>query len=116
MSDHDQREALLRRDGFLIAIAGLSLLCGMNFSPYFEPGFILLRPVLVNLFITSPLLVFYFTSLFLGLAAVAIAGVPAAIYERMTGQSQSDSTSLMIWLAGCALLAMPPILRLVGVW
>ena len=114
MSEDQKREALLQQDGYFIAIAVFSLLCGMNFSPYFEPGFILLRPLLVNLFITSPLLVFYFTSLFLGLAAVVIAGVPAAIYERMAGLKQSDSTSMLIWAGGTALLAVPAILRMVG--
>lgn len=114
MDEEPRREQLLQQDGYLIAIAVLSLLCGMNFSPYFEPGFILLRPVLVNLFITSPLLVFYFTSLFLALTAVVLAGVPAAIYERVTGQKRSDATSMMIWTIGTGLLAIPSFLRLVG--
>lgn len=105
--DFDQREALLKRDGMLVGIAGLSLLNGMHFSPFFDPAFVLFRIFAPGFFISSPLLLFYFTSLLLSVATLIIAGVPAALFERMTGRTQSDTVSLGIWLAGTALLAAP---------
>lgn len=109
--DQDERAALLQKDGLLIGIAGLSLLCGMHFSPYFDPAFVLVSVLVApGFFVTSKLLLFYFTSLLVAIAALAIAGVPAAIFERLTGRTESDMTSLLIWLVGCFLLALPALI------
>lgn len=103
----DDRERILRQDGMLVGIAGLALMCGMHFSPYFDPAFILVKFFGPAFFISSPLLLFYFTSLLVSTSALIIAGVPAAIFERVTGRTQSDAWSLGIWLAGVAALAFP---------
>ncbi|MCA1952707.1 MAG: hypothetical protein LDL25_02525 [Hyphomicrobiales bacterium] len=105
-----ERETLLRRDGFLVGIAGFSLLNGMHFSPYFDAAYILLRPFTPTLIVSSPILTFYFTSLFLSVTSLIIAGIPAALFERMTGRRESDAVSLGIWLAGVLLLALPVLL------
>lgn len=115
MSDMDHREHLLRQDGFFIGIATLSLLNGMDFSPYFEPGFVLVKPLLFSFSISSPVLIFYFTSLLLALSTVVIAGVPAALFERLTGRRMSDGASMAIWLGCTGLLALPAILRLLRI-
>ncbi len=57
----DDREDILRRDGLTIGIAGMSLLNGMHFSAYFDPVFILMKQFAPGFFISSPLLIFYFT-------------------------------------------------------
>lgn len=114
MDDMDHREELLKRDGALIGIALLALSTGMHFSPFFEPAYILLRPFAPGFFITSPLLLFYFTSLLVSTATLIIAGVPAALYERLTGRKNSDFRSLMIWMIGCGVLALPPVFILLG--
>jgi hypothetical protein len=106
----DEREALLRQDGLLVGIAGLSLLCGMHFSPYFEPAFILVKFFGPAFFVGSPLVLFYFTSLLLSTTALIVAGVPAAIFERVTGRTRSDGISLGIWLVGLLALAFPALL------
>jgi hypothetical protein len=103
--DLDNREELLKRDGMLIGIAGLSLLNGMHFSPLFDPAFILFRIFAPGFFISSPLLLFYFTSLLLSAATLLISGIPAALFERFTGRKESDATSLGVWLVSSALLA-----------
>jgi hypothetical protein len=103
----DEREDLLRRDGIFIAIAGMALLNGMHFSPYFDPLFILLKPFAPGFFVTSPLLMFYFTSLFISTLTLVVGGVPAAIYERNKGLTKSDRNSLWIWLGGVLFLALP---------
>jgi hypothetical protein len=48
-----------------------------------------------------------FASLMVSTATVILGGVPAAIYERITGASESSDASLWIWLAGTALLTLP---------
>jgi hypothetical protein len=60
------------------------------------------------LFFGSQALVSLFASLMVSTATIIVAGIPAAIYERLTG-AREDSTiaSLWVWLAGTALLTMP---------
>jgi hypothetical protein len=103
----ENREDLLRRDGIFIGIAGLSLLNGMHFSPYFDPLFVLLKPFAPSFFISSPLLMFYFTSLFISTMTIVLGGVPAAIYERRKGLTESSKDSLWIWLGGILFLTLP---------
>jgi hypothetical protein len=109
--DLDQREALLKRDGMLIGIAGLSLLNGMHFSPLFDPAFVLFRAFAPGFFVNSPLLLFYFTSLLLSAATLVITGIPAALFERFTGRRESDMVSLAIWLATGAVFAVISLLN-----
>jgi hypothetical protein len=101
------REDALKKDGVYIGIAGLSLLNGMHFSPYFDPLFILLKPFAPGFFLTSPLLMFYFTSLFISTMTLIVGGVPAAIYERNKGLTESTRTSLWVWLGGILVLTIP---------
>jgi hypothetical protein len=107
----EDRESILRQDGLLIGIAGLSLLSGTHFSPYFDPAFLLVKVFGPAFFVSSPLLLFYFTSLLLSVTALILGGIPAALFERATGRSSSDATSLWIWLAGVGLIALPALLR-----
>lgn len=108
----DEREDILRRDGIFIGIAGLSVLNGMHVSAYFDPAFILVKQFAPGFFITSPLLIFYFTSLFLSAITLAIGGIPAAIYERQRGLTESTPKSLWIWMGGIGLLTLPTLLRI----
>ena len=48
-----------------------------------------------------------FASLMVSTATIILGGIPAAIYERVTGASESTDVSLWIWLAATALLALP---------
>lgn len=113
-NDMDHREQVLRQDGFLIGIATLSLLNGMDFSVYFEPGVVMIRPLLFSFGLSSPVLVLYFTSLFLSIATLVLAGVPAALFERATGRQSSDAVSLSIWMGVIALITLPTFTKLLG--
>lgn len=108
----EDREDILRRDGIVIGIAGMSVLNGMHFSAYFDPAYILMKQFAPGFFITSPLLIFYFTSLFISALTLVIGGVPAAIYERGRGLEQSTPTSLWIWLGGIGFLTIPTLLQM----
>jgi hypothetical protein len=50
-----------------------------------------------------------FASLMVSTATIILGGIPAAIYERITGASESTDASLWIWLAGTAILALPAV-------
>jgi hypothetical protein len=109
--DMDQREKTMQQDVMLVLIAAISLLNGMQASPFlviFAAG---LAPILSAFFITSPVLLFYFASLCAGVSTVILAGIPAALYERFAGGGMTSVTSLTIWLAGSVILAIPTILR-----
>lgn len=47
------------------------------------------------------------TSLIVSTGTLLLAGVPAALYERVTRQVQSSNVSMTIWLAGAVLLTLP---------
>jgi hypothetical protein len=111
MDDMQDREDILKRDMLFVGILGMSTLNGMHFSPWFDPAFILLKPFIqVTFWISSPILIFYFTSLILSTLSVMIAGVAAAMFERATGRKQTDAVSLYIWLGASILLAIPALM------
>lgn len=112
--EDEERAQILKKDGLLIGIAGVSLLNGMHFSPLFDPAFFLLKGFAPRFLTASPLLLFYFTSLILATVTLILAGVPAALFERLTRRAESDAISLAIWLAGAALLALPAFFGFAG--
>jgi uncharacterized membrane protein len=113
MIDLEQRTAIMQRDVLLVATAAISLLNGMHFSPLFDPIFFLLRPFIAPL-LASPLVLLYLTSIFISLMTVVVAGIPAAIYERAQGLTQSTPMSIGIWLCATIVAAMPGILGATG--
>ena len=97
----------------LFFVLGLAMLNGLFspalrivvlFSPVWYPA--LLPQVPSLLFLLSSLLVATFT--------LMIAGVPAAVYERMSGAGQSDFVSMGIWLLGVLILTAPAVGNLLG--
>ena len=70
---------------------------------------------LIHMQVLSPALLFgstsltlMFSSLMVSTATIILAGIPAAIYERVIGaKDDSTVTSLWIWLAGTAILTLP---------
>jgi hypothetical protein len=111
MDDMQSREKLLRQDMLLFGILGASILNGMHFSPWFDPAFLLAKPLFqITFWVSSPIIIFYFTSLVLSTLTIMLAGVPAAIFERLTDRKESDAVSLGIWLAAAVALSMPALL------
>ena len=100
------------RDMLLVGTVGLSLLNGMHFSPWFEPVHVLLRPILASFYLTSPLILLYLTSIFLGLVTLMLSGIPAALFEKATGRRSSDTASMGVWFLATALLSLPALLAM----
>jgi hypothetical protein len=65
------------------------------------------QPLAGPLLFGSLSLTLMFASLMVSTATVILGGIPAAIYERITGAADSNNASLWIWLAGTAILALP---------
>jgi hypothetical protein len=108
MSDEmHERQQTMQRDVLLVATAAASLLNGQGFSPIFDPVFFLLRPFLAGTFLATPLVFFYLTSLFISLMTLAIAGIPAALYERIRGHRESTPVSIGLWFVVTVLLTIP---------
>ncbi len=114
MSEMDRREALLKQDGYIIGLASLSLINGMHFSPYFSFIAIPFGPILREYGITSPVITFYLASLIVAVGSVIVSGIPAAIFERLTGRQQTDSTSMAVWLGAIFLITIPSFMGLVS--
>lgn len=92
--------------GPLVLILGIAMLNGL-----FSPGlliFLALAGIWYPWFLpASPSLLFFFSSLLVATFTLMISGVPAAIYERLSGQTSSTYVSMGIWLAGAVILTMP---------
>jgi hypothetical protein len=64
--------------------------------------------------LASPQLYQSVTSVFIAAMTLLIAGIPAAIYERVRGLKSSTPVSLGIWLAVAVLLSLPTIMQLIN--
>jgi len=53
----------------------------------------------------------YVTPFTIAVMTMLIAGIPAAIYERIRGLTTSTPVSLGIWLVAAVLLSLPTIMR-----
>jgi hypothetical protein len=107
--------ALTVRSLLLIAILACALLNGFSLSPVFDWADYMLGVVLRGYpYMTRGVINAYVTPVAMTLMTLAIAGIPAALYERIRGLESSTAVSLAIWLAGAVLLALPAIMRAVG--
>ena len=97
--------------GRFLWVVGLSLVNGL-FSPAL-PVVMAFWPVwLPELIPPEPLILFYAASLIVACGTFILAGVPAALYERLAGRPVGDPATLRLWLAGIGLLLVPALARL----
>jgi hypothetical protein len=101
----------MSRNAYYIAIAFFGMINGIPFfSPFYLPTLGYSVKLMAEPLFGSPVLIAYFASLMLSTATIILAGIPAAIYERFVGaRDDSTETSLWIWLAGTAILAIPAV-------
>ena len=104
--------ALLTRALLLVATIALALFNGFGLSPMFDAVDYMLGVTLRGYpYMTRAVIYAYVTPLAIAVATLAIAGIPAAVYERVRGLKSSTAVSLGIWLVAAALLAMPALMR-----
>lgn len=53
------------------------------------------------------------TSLLVATLTIMVSGIPAAIYERMTGATSTTEASAFVWIGAMALLTLPSMIVLV---
>jgi hypothetical protein len=69
---------------------------------------------LQSLLRSGPQLYQSLTSVLISLMTLLLAGIPAAIYERIRGLKASTPVSLSIWLVAAALLSLPTFMSMLG--
>ncbi|MGE0034128.1 MAG: hypothetical protein AB7S93_00675 [Xanthobacteraceae bacterium] len=98
------------RNFYYIAIAFFGMVNGLFNQTWLIFSLIHMQILAPALLFGSVPLSLMFSSLMVSTATIILAGVPAAIYERIVGaKDDSTGTSLWIWLAGTALLTLPAI-------
>ena len=101
------------RQTWLLLIMGLAILNGL-FSPFLLPIYFNAPAWFPDFLPRTQALLLYATSLVCSTITVMLAGVPAAIYERVTAAKESTDVSLGIWFAGTLLLTLPSLFTLLG--
>ena len=97
------------RNLYYIGIAFFGMVNGI-FNPLLAFSYVFSKVLMQVPLFGSESLVFYFAALMLSTATIILAGIPAAIYERIVGaKEESNAISLWIWLAGTGLLTLPAI-------
>jgi hypothetical protein len=104
--------ALVTRALLLTATIACATFNGFGRSPVFDSVDYMLGVVLRGYpYMTRAVIYAYVTPVAITLMTLAIAGIPAALYERIRGLKSSTAVSLGIWLAVTVLLALPSITR-----
>jgi hypothetical protein len=97
----------MERNWYYIGIAFFGMINGI-FNPLMPIAYVLSKVLMYVPLFGSETLIFYFASLMLSTATIILGGIPAAIYEHLTGAKEDSTTvSLWIWLAATAVLALP---------
>jgi hypothetical protein len=106
-----------RQQTFPLVLVGgvlaLSALNGTFFSPLFDPLLFHVGPLADSLLIPRSANL-HFTALLLAVFTLVLAGVPAALSERIFGTNGSSTISLLIWLLSAVILSWPTLSALMG--
>jgi hypothetical protein len=105
---------LLGQGAPLVGVAAVAAFNGTLFSPIFDSIFYYLDTFARGSLFYSPQLYLNLTSVFISLMTLLIAGIPAALYERIRGLKTSTPLSLAIWLVTAILLSLPTIMSYFG--
>lgn len=105
----------MSREAYIVAIAAFGIVNGI-FSPIMIA---IAQPLTVVIgsgfmLLGFPKLLLFLNSLIAATLTIMVGGIPAALFERLTGRVQSDSVSLWIWLAGVALVSLPGVFNVIG--
>ncbi len=90
-----------------------SMLNGLTTSPLFDSVMFYFVPMLPGVLRRGDFS-FYLNGVFIAVMSLALAGVPARIYERLRGGDGSPVVSHAVWFATAMLLAIPGGLGAIG--
>jgi hypothetical protein len=97
----------MSRNFYYIGIAFFGMINGIFNQLWLIFALVYVQTFAAPLLFGSVSLTLMFASLMVSTATIILGGIPAAIYERVTGASDSNDASLWIWLVGTALLTLP---------
>jgi len=97
----------MSRNFYFIGIAFFGMINGIFNQLALIFALLYVQPLAGPLLFGNVSLTLMFASLMVSTATIILGGIPAAIYERITGANESSDASLWIWLAGTAILALP---------
>lgn len=97
----------MNRNFYFIGIAFFGMINGIFNQVALIFALLYVQPLAGPLLFGNVSLTLMFASLMVSTATIILGGIPAAIYERVTGASESTDVSLWIWLAGTAIAALP---------
>lgn len=96
---------------FIVALMAVGMLNGI-FSPFFViTSQVMITAIMPLLILAGPRVTAFLASLIAATATIMLAGVPAALFERVTGRRETDTTSYAIWLAAAVVISLPALLR-----
>lgn len=96
----------MNRDHALTGILLLGLISGI-FSPYKFIIILAMRALAPGLLLSSPQIVLLLSMLIFATLTIMLAGIPAALFERATGRTDSDRMSYLIWFGATCILCIP---------
>jgi hypothetical protein len=97
----------MNRNFYFIGIAFFAMINGIFNQLWLIFALLYVQTIAGPLLFGNLSLTLMFASLMVSTATIILGGIPAAIYERVTGASESSNISLWIWLAATAILALP---------
>jgi hypothetical protein len=102
--------------GLLLMAAGaVASFNGSLWSPVFDSVSYFLDPAIRGFPMMNAARAYYYaTPIVIMVTTLLIAGIPAAIYERLRGASTSTVVSITIWLFATVLLTLPTIMNATG--
>lgn len=113
--EHSPSHGVRVARGVLLMAAVVVALCnGSLWSPFFDSVAYILHLATRGYPFVTPQRLFYVTPVAIATMTLLIAGIPAAIYERIRGHRTSTSVSIGIWLVATMLLTLPTILKAIG--
>jgi hypothetical protein len=104
----------IAKGAMLALAAAVALFNGWEWSPLYDSVAYLLYLGTRNYPLATASRLAYVTPPAIAVLTLLIAGIPAAIYERIRGLPTSTPGSVGIWLAATALLALPTISTLLS--
>jgi uncharacterized membrane protein (DUF2068 family) len=96
------------------AVVAVALFNGTRWSPFYDPVAYVMHLNLRAYRLVSARTLYESAMVPMALLTLMLAGIPAALYERVRGLQASSTVSLAIWLAVTVLLTMPTIRRALG--
>lgn len=96
---------------FIVALMAVGMLNGI-FSPFFViTSQVMITAIMPLLILAGPRVTAFLASLIAATATIMLAGVPAALFERITGRRETDTASYAIWLMAAVVISLPALLR-----